>query len=843
MLTTIREFDALGRDQFLQKYGYGSATEYFLVFNGKKYDSKAIAGVAVGKQFPARGPMRNNEFTGGLNSVVSKLRQLGFEVTTEAARITAEDIKLLRESRRHARYADLSVEERTAYERLSTSLKRLGDIVVEELGGSQVYTNKPTSGFHLQSGVRGGLPKDLWFAVHRRDNTITFAGNPQLYGIASERGLEIGFGACTHPSDFSNADIKEKVRKVAPSIFALLPQPGSVEARALSEELSSGGWRFCKKQRLEAGRSDFDTFLNWLKFLKSPEGLQNAGGTICRYFGEAQLNQVDLEEEVRKMTNTFRCLMEKVKLANVEAETPVANLEFGDLLAKALGELRTCRQKPFEEMEPLWSLMKGATEALARTRPVRVRPEMIVKWSVGKGGWNKVPWVAILNRNVTTSTQRGLYCVFLISEDLQRLYLTLNQGMTSAVLDQGRSLAMEELTKRAVTFRALVPELKDAGFTLGADINLGADGWRGKNYAPTTIGFVEFTADNFPSDAALEKLMEPLLLAYDKLVQSEVTGSPTVLREDEYDVIDQETHPLETSDDHAIESYTLEDALDGLFISKSEFLRILNVWTSKKNLVLQGAPGVGKSFVARRLAYALLGAKDESRIASVQFHQSYGYEDFVQGYRPTAEGGFELRDGIFYRFCRRALTDQKRPYVFIIDEINRGNLSKILGELMLLIERDKREPAWATQLANSRDSDGKFYVPPNLHIIGMMNTADRSLSVVDYALRRRFAFIGLQPEFSSPQFRLELSKRGVPDSVTNRIVEKMNQLNEAIASDHANLGSGFCIGHSFFVPTETAGQDPDWYTRIIETEIRPLLDEYWFDERSTADTWCEKLRS
>jgi hypothetical protein len=119
-----------------------------------------------------------------------------------------------------------------------------------------------------------------------------------------------------------------------------------------------------------------------------------------------------------------------------------------------------------------------------------------------------------------------------------------------------------------------------------------------------------------------------------------------------------------------VEEYTIDDALQGLFMEKAQFERILSIWSEKKNLILQGAPGVGKSFVARRLAYALIGAKDRTRVEAVQFHQSYGYEDFIQGYRPTEAGGFERRDGVFLRFCRAAAADPGRRYVFIIDEVN-----------------------------------------------------------------------------------------------------------------------------------------------------------------------------
>ncbi|MGO7822813.1 AAA family ATPase [Rhizobium ruizarguesonis] len=189
--------------------------------------------------------------------------------------------------------------------------------------------------------------------------------------------------------------------------------------------------------------------------------------------------------------------------------------------------------------------------------------------------------------------------------------------------------------------------------------------------------------------------------------------------------------------EEVIAPYTLEDALEVLFLEAPQAQDILRLWAAKKNIILQGPPGVGKSFAAQKLAFALMGAEDRSRFGLVQFHQSYSYEDFVEGYRPTATG-FDLRAGKFVEFCRRAEADPKKIYVFVIDEINRGNLSKILGELMLLIEHDKRDPKWAMPLSSGKVP---FYVPANVHILGLMNTADRSLAVVDYALRRRFAFV------------------------------------------------------------------------------------------------------
>jgi 5-methylcytosine-specific restriction endonuclease McrBC GTP-binding regulatory subunit McrB len=276
-------------------------------------------------------------------------------------------------------------------------------------------------------------------------------------------------------------------------------------------------------------------------------------------------------------------------------------------------------------------------------------------------------------------------------------------------------------------------------------------------------------------------------------------------------------------------------------MDRDEVERLLDIWRSKKNLILQGAPGVGKSFIAKRLAYALVGRKDDTKIESVQFHQSYSYEDFVQGYRPDGAGGFELKDGIFYAFRQAALSNPDTPHVMIIDEINRGNLSKIFGELMLLIEADKRGPEWATRLSYASNDAPRFYVPDNLFIIGMMNTADRSLSMVDYALRRRFAFATLEPEFSSQKFADHLRTHGVSGEVIAVVRDGMNELNDAIASDRINLGPGFRIGHSFFTPTAAVADARAWYRRIVETEIYPLLEEYWFDNPAQADEWRDRL--
>jgi 5-methylcytosine-specific restriction protein B len=280
-----------------------------------------------------------------------------------------------------------------------------------------------------------------------------------------------------------------------------------------------------------------------------------------------------------------------------------------------------------------------------------------------------------------------------------------------------------------------------------------------------------------------------------------------------------------------VQKYIKEDALKDLFISEKDFDYVMSRLKSKKNIILQGPPGVGKTFIAKRLAYYLMGHKDDAKISMVQFHQSYSYEDFIQGFRPNEDGKFTLRNGLFYEFCRWADKEQEKKFIFIIDEINRGNLGKIFGEMLMLIEADKRGQQFSVPLTYGKGNSDTFYIPENLYLIGTMNTADRSLAMVDYALRRRFSFIDLEPKFKNSQFRQNLETAGVKESLITLMIDRMEALNQTISEDTKNLGTGYCIGHSYFCPTgNEQPYDESWYRMVIKSEIEPLLREYWFDD-------------
>lgn len=301
------------------------------------------------------------------------------------------------------------------------------------------------------------------------------------------------------------------------------------------------------------------------------------------------------------------------------------------------------------------------------------------------------------------------------------------------------------------------------------------------------------------------------------------------LTKDEYEFIMdmiREENPLTSKDMNT--PYTKKDFLSEVYMSENQYDRLSGVLLNKMNLILQGAPGVGKTFAAKRLAYSLMGEKDDSRIEFIQFHQNYSYEDFVMGYRPSGDS-FELKYGIFYQFCKKAENQPDKKFFFIIDEINRGNLSKIFGELLMLIEKDYRGTK-ATLAYNGMP----FSVPKNLYIIGMMNTADRSLAMIDYALRRRFSFFEMAPAFESKGFKEY--QHSLDSRTFDELISEIVKLNGEISRDKS-LGKGFCIGHSYFCGKTKETCTNEWMQSVVDYDILPMLSEYWFDDDTRVQHW------
>ena len=309
-------------------------------------------------------------------------------------------------------------------------------------------------------------------------------------------------------------------------------------------------------------------------------------------------------------------------------------------------------------------------------------------------------------------------------------------------------------------------------------------------------------------------------------------GSLFKLTRSEYEfILDmiREENPIVTAS--SSDAYTKDDFLNEVYMTEERYETLVNVLRNKKNIILQGAPGVGKTFAARRLAWSMMGEKDDSRIEFVQFHQNYSYEDFMMGYKPVEEG-FELKYGIFYRFCQKAANQPDKEFFFIIDEINRGNMSKIFGELLMLIEKDYR----GTKMTLAYNGL-PFSVPKNLYIIGMMNTADRSLAIIDYALRRRFSFFEIEPGFDSQGFISY--QNGLNSETLDELISKVKELNRKIAADKS-LGRGFCIGHSYFCGRDVCTDE--WLHSVVDYDILPMLSEYWFDDENEFQRWKNILQ-
>ena len=615
---------------------------------------------------------------------------------------------------------------------------------------------------------------------------------------------------------------------------------------------------------------------------------------------------------------------------------------------------------------------------------IKSNPNLMVKYSYGKGNWAAVPWIAILDSRETTTTQDGTYIVLLFSEDGSACFCKLAQGVTAVKNSLGAKRATIELGKRAADVRSLFPEMENSRFETSGDARLGADKGVAKLYDASTIFSESWRQGEIPSDGYIQDSLCKLVEVYTRYVdqqlnnardakegsdladerriwaisageggrlwpkwleqgvvsigwnelgnltafadQAEITEKLQSLRDDETrpynsslacfqfvkeikigDIViakagrkkvfgmgivtsefcfeqDLEDHrnrrkvdwlkteptefpgsgialktlteltmyrscvdlvnnyldiePLPAPDEEEGEdavvpqaAYSIESILaEGCFLSDSELRDIIDILKRKRNLILQGPPGTGKTWLAKRLAYALIGRKEKSRVRSVQFHPNLSYEDFVRGWRPSGEGKLALVDGAFMEAIEDA-KNTSHPHVIVVEEINRGNPAQIFGEMLTLLEADKRRSSDALELSYRRYPDERVYIPPNLYVIGTMNVADRSLALVDMALRRRFAFFDMRPLFNEAWKSWLQDEFGFERRFIDNLATKVESLNLAITED-PSLGAQYRVGHSYFTPpSDTHVSDPNaWLLQVVKTELGPLIEEYWFDD-------------
>ena len=304
---------------------------------------------------------------------------------------------------------------------------------------------------------------------------------------------------------------------------------------------------------------------------------------------------------------------------------------------------------------------------------------------------------------------------------------------------------------------------------------------------------------------------------------------------------EEDWQPKPKSDPEVL--YSIDDIIsEGCFLERARLETILERLRSKKNLILQGPPGTGKTWLAKKLAYALIGNRSECRVRPFQFHPNLSYEDFVRGWRPSGDGRLALLDGPFLQAMEDAAREPSLDFVVIIEEINRGNPAQIFGEMLTLLEADKRTQQGALALSYPRSGTERVYIPPNLYVIGTMNVADRSLALVDLALRRRFGFIDLEPVFGDSWRSWVSEQCGIGTVFLADVERRLTSLNQTIATDTL-LGHQFRVGHSVVTPSSgVAIEDPvAWFRQVVETEIGPLLEEYWFDQPGRAKEEKDKL--
>jgi hypothetical protein len=489
---------------------------------------------------------------------------------------------------------------------------------------------------------------------------------------------------------------------------------------------------------------------------------------------------------------------------------PIEEIQSAFSFRKELNEVLKC-QSSFTHIAAN-PIMRARSQALGQVRDqlnwelkrLNKSSDWKSEFSNGQGNAAKIPWVRFANFKHSPGGSRGFFLVFLFSEDGSRAFLSLNQGTTDQA-GGGRKLKPQgELRAKADEVRAsfahdasgnFEPELTRHGEPT-ATIDLGKSDLALQYAAGNVVAF-EYDLNQLSSNHSIVCQISVLVQVLEEIYK----GVPIVdkIHNELENLVDQTHWPVEE----------LRDVLKSL-------------QDKSPQVVLEGPPGTGKTYVAKRLAEHLVGAQPgeiSPDITIVQFHPSYGYEEFVEGLRPELSEGqvvFANRPGPIIQISRKILESGK-PHVLIIDELNRANIPRVFGELMYLLEY--REESINLMLGE------KFELPENLFIIATMNTADKSIRVMDTALRRRFDFFSVMP--SAEILRAFYSTEGNENRLGEDLFQGFTDLNKALYDEIGD--DGHLIGHSFFM-TETI--DRGFLESLWKRQLGPLIREYFFDRQT-----------